>query len=76
MNSNVRVEDLLRGLIVQSGNDAAIVLAEGMAGSEEAFADRMNKRFRACVAGDTHHVHVERREHPLDLLADGTVADQ
>jgi serine-type D-Ala-D-Ala carboxypeptidase (penicillin-binding protein 5/6) len=40
----VRIEDLLRGLIVQSGNDAAIVLAEGMAGSEEAFADRMNKR--------------------------------
>ena len=44
VNSNVRVEDLLRGLIVQSGNDAGIVLAEGMAGSEEAFADRMNKR--------------------------------
>ena len=44
VKSNVRIEDLLRGLIVQSGNDAAIVLAEGMAGGEEAFADRMNKR--------------------------------
>ena len=44
VNSNVRIEDLLRGLIVQSGNDAAITLAEGMAGSEEAFADLMNKR--------------------------------
>ena len=40
----MRIEDLLRGLIVQSGNDAAITLAEGMAGSEEAFADLMNKR--------------------------------
>ena len=38
------VRDLLRGLIVQSGNDAAIVLAEGIAGSEPAFADRLNKR--------------------------------
>ena len=39
LNSSVAVHDLLRGLIVQSGNDAAIVLAEGIAGSEPAFAD-------------------------------------
>jgi D-alanyl-D-alanine carboxypeptidase (penicillin-binding protein 5/6) len=44
LNSSVAVHDLLRGLIVQSGNDAAIVLAEGIAGSEPAFADRLNKR--------------------------------
>jgi D-alanyl-D-alanine carboxypeptidase (penicillin-binding protein 5/6) len=44
LNSSVSVHDLLRGLIVQSGNDAAIVLAEGIAGSEPAFADRLNKR--------------------------------
>lgn len=36
------VEDLIRGVAIQSGNDACIVLAEGMAGTEEAFADRMN----------------------------------
>ena len=46
VNSSVRVEDLLRGLIIQSGNDAAITLAEGIAGSEEAFAKRMNDRAR------------------------------
>ena len=57
VNSNVRVEDLLRGLIVQSGNDAAIVLAEGMAGSEEAFADRMNKR--AAELGLAHSNFVD-----------------
>jgi D-alanyl-D-alanine carboxypeptidase (penicillin-binding protein 5/6) len=57
VNSNVRVEDLLRGLIVQSGNDAAIVLAEGMAGSEEAFADRMNKR--AAELGLAHSSFVD-----------------
>ena len=44
LNSSVPVHDLLRGLIVQSGNDAAIVLAEGIAGSEPAFADLLNKR--------------------------------
>ncbi len=44
LNSRVRVEDLLRGLVIVSGNDAAIALAEGNAGSEEAFVIRMNKR--------------------------------
>ncbi len=44
VNSSVRVEDLLRGLVIQSGNDAAITLAEGVAGSETAFARRMNER--------------------------------
>ena len=44
VNSHVRVEDLIRGLVVDSGNDAAITLAEGVAGAEEAFVMRMNKR--------------------------------
>lgn len=44
LNSSVPVNDLLRGLIVQSGNDAAIVIAEGIGGSEPAFADLLNKR--------------------------------
>jgi serine-type D-Ala-D-Ala carboxypeptidase (penicillin-binding protein 5/6) len=44
LNSSVAVRDLLRGLLVQSGNDAAIVLAEGVAGSEPAFADLLNRR--------------------------------
>lgn len=41
LNSTVKLGDLLQGIIVQSGNDACIVIAEGMAGSEEAFADLM-----------------------------------
>lgn len=44
VNSSASVEDLLRGLVIVSGNDAALVLAEGLAGSEEAFVIRMNKR--------------------------------
>jgi D-alanyl-D-alanine carboxypeptidase (penicillin-binding protein 5/6) len=44
VGSRIRVEDLIRGLVIVSGNDAAIVLAEGLAGSEGAFATRMTQR--------------------------------
>lgn len=44
--STVSVRDLLKGIIVQSGNDAAIVMAEGLSGSEDAFADEMNDKAR------------------------------
>ena len=40
--SKVRVEDLIRGIIVQSGNDACIAIAEGISGSEELFVDELN----------------------------------
>src|SRR5690606_41535284 len=43
VGNEVAVEDLLRGLIVQSGNDAAVALAERIAGSEEAFVALMNE---------------------------------
>jgi serine-type D-Ala-D-Ala carboxypeptidase (penicillin-binding protein 5/6) len=44
VNSRIRVEDLLRGIIIQSGNDACIVVAEGISGSESAFAEQMTRR--------------------------------
>lgn len=44
VNSRIKMSDLLRGLIVQSGNDAAITIAENMAGTEEAFAGIMNQK--------------------------------
>jgi len=43
VNSMVSVEDLLRGIIIQSGNDASVAIAEHIAGSEDAFADMMNQ---------------------------------
>jgi serine-type D-Ala-D-Ala carboxypeptidase (penicillin-binding protein 5/6) len=52
IGSSVKVEDLIRGVIVQSGNDAAVVLAEAIAGSEEQFAELMNKT--AQQLGLTH----------------------
>ncbi|ALA19845.1 D-alanyl-D-alanine carboxypeptidase [Chelatococcus sp. CO-6] len=47
VNSRVPIADLLRGLIVHSGNDAAIALAEGIAGTEENFARLLNERAKA-----------------------------
>ena len=46
VNRRVSVGDLLRGVIVQSGNDASVVLAEGISGSEDAFATAMTARAR------------------------------
>ena len=44
LNSDISLSDLIQGIIIQSGNDACIVVAEGMAGTEEAFVTLMNKR--------------------------------
>ncbi len=46
VNSRVSIADLIQGLVVQSGNDAAITLAEGISGSEASFAALMNRRAR------------------------------
>ena len=52
VGSRVRVEDLLHGIIVQSGNDACIVVAEALGGTEEAFSEQMTRRGREL--GLTH----------------------
>jgi D-alanyl-D-alanine carboxypeptidase (penicillin-binding protein 5/6) len=57
VGNRIRVEDLLRGLIVQSGNDAAVVLAEGLGGSEAAFAQAMTQRARQLGMKNTHFVN-------------------
>ena len=44
VNDEVSVEDLLHGIIIASGNDACVALAEGIAGSEETFAEMMNEK--------------------------------
>jgi len=73
LGSTVRVEDLLRGVIIQSGNDACIVLAEGIAGSETAFAELMTSRARelglssATFRNSTGWPHPEHRISTYDL---------
>jgi len=46
LKSSIRLEDLIQGVVVQSANDGCIIIAEGMAGTEDAFAEEMNKRAR------------------------------
>ena len=57
VNSYVRVEDLLRGIIIQSGNDASVAIAEHIAGSEEAFADLMNQHARALGLTNSYFIN-------------------
>ncbi|OYQ37737.1 D-alanyl-D-alanine carboxypeptidase [Niveispirillum lacus] len=54
LGNNIKVEDLVRGMVIQSGNDACVVLAEGMSGTEEAFAAAMTKRMRELGLTNTN----------------------
>lgn len=57
LNSDVPLKDLLYGMIIQSGNDAAIALAEHVAGSEQAFADLMNAYAKRLGMANTHFIN-------------------
>ena len=77
VGSKVAVSELLKGMIVQSGNDATIALAEYIAGSEKAFVDLMNKEAKRLGLNDTHFVTAtglpdpEHYSTPRDLAALG-----
>ncbi len=64
LNSRVRVEDLIRGAVIQSGNDACIVLAEGIAGSEAAFAEEMTTRARELGLENSSFANATGLDHP------------
>lgn len=64
VNSEVPVSELLKGIIIQSGNDASIALAEHIAGSEEAFAELMNAYADILGMKDTHFVNASGLPHP------------
>ena len=83
LNSRVKVEDLIRGVIVQSGNDATIVIAEGLSGTEGFFADELNKTAKdlgmlnsnftnASGWPDPNHLTTAR---DLTILAISTIQD-
>jgi D-alanyl-D-alanine carboxypeptidase (penicillin-binding protein 5/6) len=72
VGQHVPVEDLLYGLVVSSGNDAAVALAEYLGGSTEAFAEQMNAKAKQIGLSETHFMN------PDGLPADGmytTAAD-
>ena len=64
INTNVSIKDLLLGLIVQSGNDAAVVLAEGVSGEEEAFAREMNRYAKILDMNNTYFTNATGWPHP------------
>jgi len=57
VGDHVLVEDLIRGAIIQSGNDATIALAEGISGSEEAFVELSNEKALELGMNETHFVN-------------------
>src|SRR4051794_14710916 len=68
LNSRVSVDNLLHGVMIQSGNDACIALAEGIAGSEIAFADLMNKRARELGLTQSHFSNATGVHEPDHLV--------
>ena len=64
VHSRVQVDDLLRGLLIQSGNDAALTLAEAVAGSESNFAEMMNKRAAEIGMAHSHFANARGKEDP------------
>jgi len=65
----VTVDELIRGLVVQSGNDASIALAELVSGTEDAFATRMNEQAKRLGLEDTHYVNASGLPDPRHLTS-------
>lgn len=74
VGKQVSVDDLIQGMIIQSGNDACVALAEHIAGSEEAFAGLMNEHATRLGMSDTHFTNATGLPHkdhyttPADIL--------
>ena len=74
---NVTVDELLHGLIIQSGNDACVAMAEHIAGSESAFADLMNAHAKQLGMTNSHFINshgLDTNEHyttPKDMATLG-----
>lgn len=64
VGKQVTVRDLIKGMVIQSGNDASVALAEYIAGSEEVFAQLMNKYAKTLGMEHTHYVNATGLPHP------------
>jgi D-alanyl-D-alanine carboxypeptidase (penicillin-binding protein 5/6) len=64
LGGRIKIEDLIRGMVVQSGNDACVVLAEGLAGSEQAFVDQMNETAQRIGLTNSHFADVSGLPNP------------
>jgi D-alanyl-D-alanine carboxypeptidase (penicillin-binding protein 5/6) len=83
LGGRIKIEELIRGMVIQSGNDACVVLAEGLAGSEQAFVDQMNETAKKLGLTNSHFADVNGLPNPdhymsardLALLALRTIKD-
>ncbi len=64
IGDNVSVENLIKGIVIQSGNDACIVVAENVAGSEDDFVDLMNKTAKKLGLKNSHFENATGLPHP------------
>ena len=64
LGDRVKISDLIRGMVVQSGNDACVVLAEGLAGSDAAFVEEMNRKAKEIGLQDSHFANVDGLPNP------------
>jgi len=69
VGDRISVSDLLRGIIVQSGNDACIVVAEGLGGTEDAFAEMMTRRAKEIGLTNSSFVNSTGWPHPNQLMS-------
>ena len=74
IDSDVSVRDLLQGLMIVSANDACIVLAEGLAGSEEAFVARMNQRAQQLGLRSAHFDNATGLPDPNHMISSADLA--
>ncbi len=63
------VEELIKGIVVLSGNDACVVVAEGLSGSEEEFAVKMNERARALGLTESHFANATGWPDPAQMMS-------
>ncbi|HEX4106376.1 MAG TPA: D-alanyl-D-alanine carboxypeptidase family protein [Rhizomicrobium sp.] len=68
LGARIPVEDLIRGIVIQSGNDACIVVAEGLDGTVEGFVDEMNKRAKVLGLEQSHFVNPDGLPDPPGQL--------
>lgn len=69
VGDRIKVSDLLRGIIIQSGNDACIVVAEGLAGSEDAFAEMMTRRAKEIGLTNSNFANSTGWPHPKHYMS-------
>ena len=74
VNKRVKVRDLFRGIIIQSGNDASVALAEYISGDEAIFAQLMNKHAERLGMKNSHFINATGLPHESHYMTAGDIA--